>query len=94
VDDPGALVDTARRLLEANKAHASQATTGDPRRGHEHWVYGRAGRPCRRCGTTIVSAMQGAAPYDRITAFCPTCQPGPHPTTLLPVPRSARHRLG
>jgi endonuclease-8 len=94
VDDLPAVLDTARRLLEANKQHASQATTGDPRRGHEHWVYGRAGRPCRRCGTTIVSAMQGPAPYDRITAFCPTCQPGARPSTLLPTPRSTRHRPG
>jgi endonuclease-8 len=92
VDDLGALVDTARRWLEANKAHASQATTGDPRRGHEHWVYGRAGRPCRRCGTVIISAMQGPAPYDRITSFCPACQPGPRPTDLLPIPRAARRR--
>ena len=70
VDDPGALVDTARRLLDANKAHASQATTGDPRRGHEHWVYGRAGRPCRRCGTTVRQFTQG----QRSTYWCPRCQ--------------------
>ena len=79
VDDRtlGSLVDTARRLLDANKAHASQATTGDPRRGYEHWVYGRAGRPCRRCGTRIEQAAQGDPPYDRTTFWCPGCQPGP-----------------
>jgi endonuclease-8 len=75
VGDLGALVDRARRLLEANKAHASQSTTGDPRAGHEHWVYGRRGRPCRRCGTRIRSAPQGEAPHDRATWWCPTCQP-------------------
>jgi endonuclease-8 len=96
VDDLGAMVDTARRLLEANKAHAAQVTTGDPRRGHEHWVYGRAGRPCRRCGTEILAAMQGEAPYDRITAWCPSCQPGPgpDPARVVRPPRSARHRPG
>ncbi len=88
VDDPGAVVDRARRLLEANKAHASQSTTGDPRRGHEHWVYSRAGRPCRRCGARIVSASQGAPPYDRVTWWCPTCQPGPGPAS--PAARPAR----
>ena len=92
VDGLGTLVDTVRRLLEVNKAHASQATTGDPRRGQEHWVYGRAGRPCRRCGTVIVSAMQGPAPYGRVTSFCPICQPGPHPAGLLPMPGTARTR--
>jgi endonuclease-8 len=71
----GAVVDTARRLLDANKAHASQTTTGDPRRGREHWVYGRARRPCRRCGTRIETAMHGTTPYDRISFWCPSCQP-------------------
>jgi endonuclease-8 len=85
VADVGAVVDRARRLLTANRAHASQSTTGDPRPGHDHWVYGRAGRPCRRCGTRIVSASQGAPPYDRVTWWCPTCQPGPGPE-----PRASR----
>jgi len=58
-----------------------------------HWVYGRAGRPCRRCGTTIRRAEQdhdaGEAPpgvprriatgASRTTAWCPRCQPGPGP---------------
>ena len=74
------VADTARRFLDANKAHASQNTTGDTRRGHEHWVYGRAGRPCRRCGTTVAQKAQGEPPYDRVTAWCPTCQPGRPPT--------------
>jgi endonuclease-8 len=79
VRDLPALLATARRLLDANKAHASQATTGDPRRGHEHWVVGRRGRPCRRCGTPIRTATQGPPPYDRLTTWCPTCQPAPDP---------------
>jgi endonuclease-8 len=87
VNDLGAVVDRARRLLEANKAHASQSTTGDPRPGREHWVYGRAGRPCRRCATRVASARQGDPPYDRITFWCPTCQPGPGPA--LPASRPA-----
>ena len=87
VPDLGALVDRARRLLEANKGHASQRTTGDPRRGHEHWVYGRGGRPCRRCGTRVATASQGVPPYDRVTWWCPRCQPGPAPT-------SGAHRSG
>ena len=82
VDDLGAMVDLARALLQRNKGHASQATTGDPRPGHDHWVYGRAGRACRRCGTTLLSAMQGAPPYDRVTSWCPACQPGPHPEPM------------
>ncbi len=36
------------------------------------WVYGRGGKPCRRCGTPISRAKQG--PHARSTYFCATCQ--------------------
>jgi endonuclease-8 len=36
------------------------------------FVYGRAGRPCRRCGTTIRSAPLGATA--RTAYWCPSCQ--------------------
>ena len=49
------LVATARRLLLANADRAGGAervTTGSDRRAAGPlYVYGRAGRPCRRCGT-------------------------------------------
>jgi endonuclease-8 len=41
------------------------------------WVYGRTGQPCRRCGTAIRTASVGQPPTDRITYWCPACQPGP-----------------
>ena len=68
---------TARRLLQANTGGGARVTTGNPRRGQQLWVYGRAGRPCRRCGTIIRSARQGE--LARPTYWCPTCQPGPTP---------------
>jgi formamidopyrimidine-DNA glycosylase len=33
-------------------------------------VYGRAGEPCRTCGTTVRRVVQG----QRSSFFCPTCQ--------------------
>jgi endonuclease VIII len=69
------LVELAHRLLDANKGRYDQVTTGVDRRGREHWVYGRAGRPCRRCGTPIERGDQGPGPYDRVTFWCPHCQP-------------------
>ncbi|MEV0403727.1 DNA-formamidopyrimidine glycosylase family protein [Actinoallomurus sp. NPDC050550] len=75
VPDLEALVEIARRLMDANKDHVGQVTTGDRRRGAETWVYGRAGRPCRRCGTPIRRADQGDRPEERITFWCPSCQP-------------------
>jgi endonuclease VIII len=56
-----------------------QVTTGDSRRGHEHWVYGRTGLPCRRCGTLVRHAKQ-PEPSSRDTWWCPRCQPGPTAT--------------
>lgn len=75
-DVPGlpALVELSHRLLDANKDRHGHITTGDRGRGREHWVYGRAGRPCRRCGTRIERAEQTGG---RVTFWCPRCQPAP-----------------
>src|SRR5690606_28768233 len=48
------MVARAAWLLTAAKDRRGPVTTGDPRPGHELWVYGRDRRPCRRCGRTIV----------------------------------------
>ena len=74
VADLTALVDLAKRLLEANKHRFGQITTGTRRRGEETWVYGRAGRPCRRCGTPVRTADQGSDAESRVTFWCPHCQ--------------------
>ncbi|TDC45312.1 Fpg/Nei family DNA glycosylase, partial [Actinomadura sp. KC345] len=67
VPDLPALVELAHRLLDANKARHGHITTGDLGRGREHWVYGRAGRPCRRCGTRIERAKQPSQAGERVT---------------------------
>jgi endonuclease VIII len=76
VDDLPDVVELARRLLDANKERVATVTTGDAARGRETWVHGRARRPCRRCGTPIRTASLGTAPEQRITYWCPRCQPG------------------
>jgi endonuclease-8 len=43
------------------------------RPGGARFVYGRRGRPCRRCGTPIEWRPQG--PHRRGTYWCPVCQP-------------------
>ncbi|WP_380169346.1 Fpg/Nei family DNA glycosylase [Jannaschia sp. R86511] len=80
------VVDLAHRLLRFSVSGATtgrptaQVTTGDPRPGRSHWVAGRAGRPCLRCGTTVrvVEEVPGDAGRRR-TWWCPRCQPGPGP---------------
>ena len=39
------------------------------------WVYGRANRPCRRCGTRVRSQRQGRDA--RLVYWCPRCQVSP-----------------
>jgi endonuclease-8 len=79
VPDLNRMVVLAHRLLGANRDHWPQVTTGNRRPGEDHYVFERAGRPCRRCGTPIRMAMQGDPPYDRVTYWCPVCQAGPAP---------------
>jgi endonuclease-8 len=75
VRDLTGLVERARRLLLANSQRTAQTTTGNTRRGQQHWVYLRAGEPCRRCGTAVRRADQGPPLQDRSTYWCPHCQP-------------------
>jgi endonuclease-8 len=65
-----AIASRARRLLAANVGPRARSTTGSRARGQETWVYGRAGRPCRRCATRIEQTRDGG----RITYWCPVCQ--------------------
>jgi endonuclease-8 len=76
------LVALSRELMLANREHWPQITTGNRHHGEEHWVYGRAGRPCRRCGTDVLRAMQGGHAEDRVCFWCPSCQAGPAPTAV------------
>jgi endonuclease-8 len=69
------VVSRAQEVLAAGRARVEQATTGDTRRGHRHWVYLRSGQPCRRCGTRIEGAEQGETGRERETFWCPRCQP-------------------
>ncbi|TXR56724.1 DNA-formamidopyrimidine glycosylase family protein [Quadrisphaera setariae] len=92
------LVVRAARALRASAAGVTgyQVTTGNTRPGQEHWVAGRAGQPCRRCGTRVeVVAEVAGVPEDddaaagvrRRTWWCPHCQPGPSP---LQTPQTGR----
>jgi endonuclease-8 len=73
-DNLTALVELGHRLLDANKERAGHVTTGDARPGRESWVYGRAGRPCRRCGTVIRRGEAGPAGQERVRFWCQNCQ--------------------
>lgn len=74
VDDLSKMVQLAERLIEANKDRVERTTTGKLR-GETSWVYGRGGRPCYRCGTTIEHGELGDTDLQlRDTWWCPNCQ--------------------
>lgn len=70
VADPLRLVSRARDMMVANRSRWNRTNTGDRRHGNELWVYGRAGKPCRRCGTLIETDWGG----ERVSYWCPRCQ--------------------
>lgn len=74
VEHPEKLIDLAHRLITANRDRVERTTTGRLR-GQLTWVYGRGGRPCSRCGTTIVRGELGDSDLQlRETWWCPNCQ--------------------
>ena len=78
--DLDALVALAARCLRVSATVPGmyQVTTGNGRKGSSHWVAGRAGRPCLRCGTRVrVREEVAHDPEQRRTWWCPRCQPMP-----------------
>jgi endonuclease-8 len=51
---------------------AGRRTTRSLDPGASLWVYGRGGKPCRRCGTPIQARKTGVDA--RLTYWCPRCQ--------------------
>jgi endonuclease-8 len=70
LSDPVRVANRARDMLWLNRSRLNRSTTGDTRRRRQLWVYGRAGQPCRRCGTPIRSDFAA----DRVSYWCPACQ--------------------
>lgn len=77
-----AILRTARKLLKANVADATseivtyrglRRTTGRTDPAERLWVYGRGGKPCRKCGTAVSYKKTGLDA--RGTYWCARCQP-------------------
>jgi endonuclease-8 len=71
----------ARKYLRANVIDHTASivtytgyrrTTGRADPSERLYVYGRGGKPCRKCGTLIRVKAQG--PDARLTYWCPSCQ--------------------
>jgi endonuclease-8 len=75
------ILQTARKHLKANVDHPTggivtyrgyRRSSSRPSEADRLYVYGRAGLPCRTCGTPIEVTPQG--PNARLTYWCPSCQ--------------------
>src|SRR5688572_233740 len=76
------MMDIARGLLKDNVIDGSSERIQtyrslrmtNPATGHDEslWVYGRAGKPCRKCATPIEMKKMGIEA--RSTYWCPNCQ--------------------
>ncbi len=87
------LILTARRLLRSSAGREpgpDRLTSGGGRgaAGSRAWVYGRAGRPCRRCETLVRSSRLGRE-LPRAVYWCPACQ---SPETTGSEPASEQQR--
>ena len=73
------VVTTAETLMKANVREGrrggmtARTTTRRADPSSRFWVYERAGKPCRRCGSVIQRSKQG--PDARSTYWCERCQP-------------------
>lgn len=69
----GAIRTTLEEAIQAGGSSLRDFVGSDGRPGyfqHHYFVYGRAGAPCRRCGSPIRALRQG----QRSSFFCPRCQ--------------------
>jgi endonuclease-8 len=95
-----AVLRTARTHLQANVIDPTAAivtyrgyrrTTRRADPAERLYVYGRARKPCRKCGVCIEVRAQG--PDARLTYWCPACQPGTT-SSSGPGPQRGRSRAG
>ncbi|MGV0869362.1 DNA-formamidopyrimidine glycosylase family protein [Corynebacterium kalidii] len=77
------LLDLSRRVMWDNRREPRRVFTGDRRPGMGNYVFGRAAKPCRRCGTPIMKGSLGGVDaggddgeLERVIWWCPVCQPG------------------
>ncbi len=76
-EEAGAIGEIGAELLATGVRDRGRIRTyrpplGAARADTRTWVYGRRGRPCRRCGAPVRSRGQGDA--NRTTYWCPDCQ--------------------
>lgn len=77
------LLDLSRTVMWENRLEPRRLFTGDRRPGMGTFVFGRAGKACRRCGSPVLKGFLGGVDaggdegeLERVIWWCPVCQPG------------------
>jgi endonuclease-8 len=68
------LVAAGTALIRTNAERGPQNTTGRRLKTGDSWIYGRRGRPCPRCATTLDGWDERDSPWSRVSVWCPSCQ--------------------
>ncbi|MET0147445.1 MAG: DNA-formamidopyrimidine glycosylase family protein [Ilumatobacteraceae bacterium] len=75
VDGVRGLIGLGAAIIRTNADRGPQNTTGRRLAIDDHWIYGRRGRGCPLCGTTLDGWDDRESPWRRVATWCPTCQP-------------------
>ena len=68
------LVGVGTALIRTNAERGPQNTTGRRLTTADQWIYGRRGRPCPICATTLDGWEERESPWRRVSVWCPSCQ--------------------
>ena len=74
IEDLDRLVGLGTALIRTNADRGPQNTTGRKLNTADQWIYGRRGRPCPICGTTLDGWDERDSPWRRVSVWCPGCQ--------------------
>ena len=74
VDGLRLIVGLGTALIRTNAERGPQNTTGRRLDTAEHWIYGRRGRPCPICATSLDGWDEPTSPWKRVSVWCPECQ--------------------
>jgi endonuclease-8 len=61
-------------IIRTSAERGPQNTTGRRLNTADHWIYGRRGRPCPICATTLAGYDERESPWRRVAVWCPACQ--------------------
>jgi len=68
------LVGLGAALIRTSAERGPQNTTGRRLNSDDHWIYGKRGRPCPLCGSTLDGWDERDSPWGRVSVWCPECQ--------------------